>query len=154
MILDALAAGAAGGATVLAKDAVVQTGKGMGRSLVDAKDRLVRLVRSRFLGDEDATDDLKVYLRRPTEDNRAAVTGHLIHHGLERDSEVLEAARLVVQIAGPSAVGPSSTAIGHMEQHADHGSAAVGTSSGTINIGTVPTAEALPDPNSPGPISS
>jgi hypothetical protein len=105
VILDALVAGAAGGATAVAKDAVVQTGRGVGKSLVQAKDRLVELVRSRFRSDQGAIEDLGVYLRRPSEDNRAAVSGHLIDHGLDQDPEVVEAARLVVQIAGPSAVG-------------------------------------------------
>jgi len=143
-ILTAIAAGTAAGATALAKDSVVEASKSTGRALADAKTKLTELLRSRFAEDQDARADLDVFARRPSVENAEALTGHLVGHGIDRDTEVLEAAHQV-NVFTSAAFGDVATSVGMINQTADRRSANVGTNSGTVNIGAHTA-----DPRQPG----
>jgi len=81
-----------------------------------ARDKLTGLLKSRFLTNEDAAADLNVYLRRPTPENAEPLAGHILEAGLDRDQQILAAARQLLDASGPTVIGPGSIAAESISQ--------------------------------------
>jgi len=116
IIVGALAAGAGDGLKDVTKGAVTGAAYSVGQGLQAARDKLAGLLKSRFHGNEDATADLNVYLRRPTPENAEPLAGHILQAGLDHDQQILAAARQLLDAAGPTAIGPGSIAAESISQ--------------------------------------
>ncbi len=116
VIVGALAAGAGDGLKDVTKGAVTGAAYSVGQGLQAARDKLAGLLKSRFHGNEDATADLNVYLRRPTPENAEPLAGHILRAGLDHDQQILTAARQLLDAAGPTAIGPGSIAAESISQ--------------------------------------
>jgi len=88
VIVGALAAGAGDGLKDVTKGAVTGAAYSVGQGLQAARDKLAGLLKSRFHGNEDATADLNVYLRRPTPENAEPLAGHILQAGLDHDQQI------------------------------------------------------------------
>ncbi len=124
VILGALSAGAATGAGDLARGAVSETGKAAAGSLAAAKERLLGLVASRLqkegVADEDAVTDLKVFVKRPTQENLDALRPRLLEYGVHLDDAVMALAQQIVAEPGVRAFGQGAVA-GHIVRQDVHG---------------------------------
>lgn len=105
LVIGALAAGTAEGLKDTAK-----------RSVIAARDKMISLLRSRLRNDEDAAADFNVYLRRPTAENAESLVSHIIAAGLDRDEEILAAARSLLEVAGQTTTGAGSIAARSVKQ--------------------------------------
>jgi hypothetical protein len=70
------------------------------------------LIRGRLgdAGDHDGSAEVTIYTKRPTHEGEEAVRHAIANAGLDADPEIIYAARQVLQIIGPAAVGSGAIA--------------------------------------------
>lgn len=82
-----------------------------------ARDRLMSLLRNRFQEDNLASAKLTVYADDPSAANAELLRPHIIDWRLDRDDDVVTAAREVLAHAGPTAIGSGSVAATVIQAH-------------------------------------